>query len=75
MYNVHFFCVKVVDINVLIEIQIYYENETVSTPLWVFLSFFLMLLARSNFDHYAREYDFGIVKKTRQVAVLFIYKK
>ena len=30
-----FYCVKVIDINGLTEIQIYYENETVSTPLWV----------------------------------------
>ena len=34
--NVHFYCVKVIDINGLnTEIQIYDENETVSTPLWV----------------------------------------
>ena len=26
-------------------------------------SFFLRLLARSNFDHYARECEFGILKK------------
>ena len=32
-----FFCVKVIDINGLTEIQIYYENETVSTLLWVSL--------------------------------------
>ena len=29
--NVHFFSVK----KVITEIKIYYENETVSTPLWV----------------------------------------
>ena len=28
-----------------------------------FLSFFLLILARSNYDHYARECDFGILKK------------
>ena len=28
-----------------------------------FLSFFLLILARSNFDHYARECNFGILKK------------
>ena len=27
------------------------------------LSFFLMLLAKSNFDHYTTECDFGILKK------------
>ena len=32
--NVGFFCVKVIDIKDFTEIQIYYENETVSTPLW-----------------------------------------
>ena len=26
-------------------------------------SFFLLILARSNYDHYARECDFGILKK------------
>ena len=30
-----FFCVKVIDINGLTAIKINYENETVSTPLWV----------------------------------------
>ena len=30
------------------------------------LSFFLLILARSNYDHYARECDFGILKKTKQ---------
>ena len=29
------FCVKVIDITGLTEIQFYYENVTVSTPLWV----------------------------------------
>ena len=31
----------------------------------IFLSFFffLLILARSNFDHYARECNFGILKK------------
>ena len=28
-----------------------------------FLSFFLLILARSNYDHYARECNFGILKK------------
>ena len=28
-----------------------------------FLSFFLIVLARSNFDHYTRECGFGILKK------------
>ena len=28
-------------------------------------SFFLILLARSNFDHYARECDLGILKKKK----------
>ena len=27
------------------------------------LSFFLLILARSNYDHYTRECDFGILKK------------
>ena len=27
------------------------------------LSFFLIILARSNYDHYARECDFGILKE------------
>ena len=31
-----------------------------------FLSFFLVILARSNFDHYARECVFGILKKEKQ---------
>ena len=31
-----------------------------------FLSFFLLILARSNYDHYARECDFGILKKKKQ---------
>ena len=30
-----------------------------------FLSFFLILLTRSNFDHYARECDFGILKEKK----------
>ena len=30
-----FYCAKVIDIDGLTEIEIYYENETVSTPLWV----------------------------------------
>ena len=28
-------------------------------------SFFLLILARSNYDHYARESDFGILKKKK----------
>ena len=35
-------------------------------PNHVFLSFFFMLLARSNFDHYARECDFGILKRKKK---------
>ena len=35
-----------------------------------FLSFFLILLARSNFDHYARECDFGILKKNLSAVFL-----
>ena len=31
-----------------------------------FLSFFLLILARSNFDHYARECNFGILKKKQK---------
>ena len=31
----------------------------------VFLSFFLLILARSNFDHYARECNFGFEEKTK----------
>ena len=30
------------------------------------LSFFLLILARSNFDHYARECNFGILKKKQK---------
>ena len=33
--NIVFFCVKVTDITGLTDIQIYYENETVSTLLWI----------------------------------------
>ena len=33
--------------------------------------FFLMLLARSNFDHYARECDFGILKKKKNHSAVF----
>ena len=29
-------------------------------------SFFLLILARSNFDHYARECNFGILKKKQK---------
>ena len=28
--------------------------------------FFLLILARSNFDHYARECNFGILKKKQK---------
>ena len=28
-------------------------------------SFFLLILARSNYDHYARECNFGILKKNK----------
>ena len=31
-----------------------------------FLSFFLLILARSNYDHYAREYYFGILEKKQK---------
>ena len=30
------------------------------------ISIYLLLLARSNFDHYARECKFGIVKKKKK---------
>ena len=30
------------------------------------LSFFLLILARSNYDHYARECNFGILKKKQK---------
>ena len=46
-----------------------YENIRVSPPthtLSFFLSFFLLILARSNFDHYARECNFGILKKKQK---------
>ena len=29
-------------------------------------SFFLLILAQSNYDHYARECDFGILKKKQK---------
>ena len=38
------------------------------------LSFFLILLARSNFDHYARECDFGILKKKKFLSAVFLTK-
>ena len=33
---------------------------------FAYLSFFLLVLARSNFDHYARECNFGILKKKQK---------
>ena len=33
---------------------------------FLFFSFFLLILARSNFDHYARECNFGILKKKQK---------
>ena len=41
-----------------------------------FLSFFLIVLARSNFDHYASECDFGILKKKnkKNLSVVFLTK-
>ena len=36
------------------------------TPSTLKLSIFLLLLARSNFYHYARECKFGILKKKQQ---------
>ena len=33
---------------------------------WLPVSFFLLILARSNFDHYARECNFGILKKKQK---------
>ena len=33
-------------------------------------SFFLIILARSNFDHYARECEFGILKKKNSSTVM-----
>ena len=34
-----------------------------------FLSFFLLILARSNYDHYARKCNFGILKKKQQLFI------
>ena len=45
------------------------ESETSANYLErnpIFLSFFLLILARSNFDHYARECNFGILKKKQK---------
>ena len=38
-------------------------SRSVSVQACVSVNFFLRLLARSNFDHYARECEFGILKK------------
>ena len=38
---------------------------TLYLPVWG-SSFFLLILARSNFDHYARECNFGILKKKQK---------
>ena len=35
-------------------------------------SFFLRLLARSNFDHYARECKFGILKKKKTRKIFWL---
>ena len=43
----------------------YYAMNLFISILFSFF-FFLVLLARSNFDHYARECDFGILKKKKQ---------
>ena len=37
-----------------------------ASDLSFFFSFFLLILARSNFDHYARECNFGILKKKQK---------
>ena len=39
------------------------QNLSSAAVVIFFLSFFLLILARSNFDHYARECNFGILKK------------
>ena len=40
-----------------------YLNDLFKSLTPFILSFFLLILARSNYDHYARECDFGILKK------------
>ena len=42
------------------------HNFSIFDPILMILSFFLLILARSNFDHYARECNFGILKKKQK---------
>ena len=59
-----------------------YFTDTQSERLYkyiFFLSFFLLILARSNYDHYARECNFGILKtkqkkKKKNLSAVFLTK-
>ena len=51
--------------NCMVSMPTHSEFEIGGLPI-EFLSFFLLILARSNFDHYARECNFGILKKKQK---------
>ena len=57
------------------------SSSLFSTRYDVFLSFFLLILARSNYDHYARECNLGILmkkqkqnKKQKNLSAVFLTK-